>query len=62
MWMIKVILKLKKTGKGVPSHIIKNKLHYNMYEESLFKKKVFENNYNAILSVKHNIDIYSMKK
>ena len=25
--------------KGVPSHTIQNKLHYNMYEESLFKKK-----------------------
>ena len=25
--------------KGVPSHTIQNKLHYNMYEESLFKKR-----------------------
>ena len=32
----------KKTGKGVPSHTIQRKLNYNMYEESLFKKKVFE--------------------
>ena len=31
--------KYKKTGKGVSSHIIQRKLHYNMYDESLFKKK-----------------------
>ena len=61
--MIKVILILKKkTGKGVPSHIIQKKLHYDMYEESLFKKKVFQNNYNAIFSVKHEVNTYSMKK
>ena len=52
--------KNKKTGKGVPSHIQKNTLQ--MYEESLFKKKVFGNNYNAILHVKHNVNTYSMKQ
>ena len=33
-----------------------------MYEESLIKKKVFENDYNAILSVKHEVNTQSMKK
>ena len=54
--------KFKKTGKGVPSHIIRKELHYDMYEESLFKKQVFENSYNAILSVEHEVNTYFMKK
>ena len=33
-----------------------------MYEESLFKRKAFENNYTAILNVKHEVNTYSMKK
>ena len=33
-----------------------------MYEDILFKKKVFENSYNAFLSVTHNVNTYSMKK
>ena len=46
----------------MPSHIIQKKLHYNMDEESLFNKKVFENNYNASLSVKHEATTYSTQK
>jgi hypothetical protein len=52
----------KKTGKGVPKHIIDKKLHYDMYEESLFKEKVYKSDYNGILSVKHEIGTYSMNK
>ena len=54
--------KYQKIGKGVPSHTIQKKLHYNVYEESLFKKQVFENNYNTVLSVKDEVNIYSLKK
>ena len=49
-------------GKGAPSHLIQNRLHYNMHEESLFKKEIFENKCNAILSVSHEVNTYSMKK
>lgn len=56
MIKVKDIQSIKKTGKGVPSHIIQKKLHCNMYEDSLCKKKVFENNYNAISSVKHKVN------
>ena len=52
----------KKTGKGVPKHIIDKKLHYDMYEESLLQQKVYKSDYNGILSVNHEIGTYSMSK
>ena len=52
----------KKTGKGVPKHIIDKKLHYDMYEESLLQQKVYKSDYNGILSVNHEIGTYSMNK
>ena len=53
---------IRKLEKGAPSHTMQRKLQYNMYEESIFKKKVFDNNYNATLSIKHNVNTYSMQK
>jgi hypothetical protein len=53
--------KYKKQGR-VCHHILFKKLHYNMYEESLFEEKVFEKIYDAILDVGHALNTYSMKK
>lgn len=47
--------KVQKKAKGVPKHIVKNKLDFNLYKRTLEENHLERVNFNSIRSYEHNI-------
>ncbi len=62
MYAYKTKEKEDKKLKGIPKNIVKRKIKFEDYKESLERNKVFKHSFNTLRSDKHNMFLSNVEK